>query len=37
MGSFGLNDTPCIGCGGCIDICPVKGLEFQKVLGGVLG
>jgi ferredoxin-type protein NapH len=36
MGSFGLNDTPCIGCGGCIDICPVKGLEFQKVLGGAL-
>ena len=30
--SFGLNDTPCIGCGGCVDICPVKALSFQKVL-----
>jgi polyferredoxin len=28
MGSFGLNDTPCIGCGGCVDICPVDALEF---------
>lgn len=33
-GSFSLMDTPCIGCGGCIDICPVKALTFQKVLGG---
>ncbi len=32
MGSFGLNNTPCIGCGGCIDICPVKALTFQKIL-----
>lgn len=31
-GSFGLNDTPCIGCGGCVDICPVKALSFQKIL-----
>lgn len=31
---FGLDKTPCIGCGGCIDICPVKALTFQKVLGG---
>jgi ferredoxin-type protein NapH len=34
MGSFGLAETPCIGCGGCIDICPVKGLAFQEILGG---
>jgi len=32
MGSFGLTETPCIGCGGCIDICPVKALSFQKAL-----
>ena len=32
MGSFGLSQTPCIGCGGCIDICPVQALEFKKVL-----
>ncbi len=31
-GSFNLNDTPCIGCGGCVDICPVKALSFQKIL-----
>ncbi len=31
-GSFSLNDTPCIGCGGCVDICPVKALSFQKIL-----
>jgi len=34
MGSFGLSESPCIGCGGCIDICPVKALEFQKILNG---
>lgn len=33
-GSFGLDTTPCIGCGGCIDICPVKALSFQKILSG---
>lgn len=32
-GSFGLENSPCIGCGGCIDICPVKALSFQKILG----
>lgn len=32
MGSFGLDKTPCIGCGGCIDVCPVQALEFQKIL-----
>lgn len=32
QGSFGLQNSPCIGCGGCIDICPVKALSFQKVL-----
>ncbi|MFT6633596.1 MAG: polyferredoxin [Bacteriovoracaceae bacterium] len=33
-GSFSLETTPCIGCGGCIDICPVKALTFEQVLGG---
>lgn len=33
-GSFTLENTPCIGCGGCVDICPVKALEFQKILTG---
>ena len=28
-GNFGLDTTPCIGCGGCIDICPVNALEFK--------
>ena len=32
LGSFSLENSPCIGCGGCIDICPVKAIEFQKVL-----
>lgn len=27
-GSFGLKETPCIGCGGCVDICPVDALKF---------
>jgi polyferredoxin len=30
--SFGLDKSPCIGCGGCIDICPVKALSFQTIL-----
>jgi polyferredoxin len=33
-GSFSLETTPCIGCGGCIDICPVKAISFKKILGG---
>ncbi len=32
LGSFGLQNSPCIGCGGCIDICPVKALSFKKIL-----
>ena len=28
-GSFGLQNTICIGCGGCIDVCPTKALSFQ--------
>lgn len=34
QGSFGLEQTPCVGCGGCVDICPVKALSFRKILGG---
>ncbi len=33
-GSFNLDNSPCIGCGGCIDICPVQALEFGKILSG---
>jgi ferredoxin-type protein NapH len=32
LGGFGLNESPCVGCGGCIDICPVKAITFQKIL-----
>lgn len=28
VGSFGLQTTPCIGCGGCVDVCPVDALKF---------
>ena len=27
-GTFGLDKTVCIGCGGCIDVCPTKALSF---------
>ena len=30
--SFGLGESPCVGCGGCVDICPVKALSFKKIL-----
>lgn len=29
--AFGLDETPCIGCGGCIDVCPVDALSFQPI------
>ncbi len=29
--SFGLAETPCIGCGGCIEICPTEALSFAPV------
>ena len=32
-GSFGLENSPCIGCGGCIDICPVQALSFKEIMG----
>lgn len=32
-GSVGLNKSPCIGCGGCIDVCPVKAISFEKIMG----
>jgi ferredoxin-type protein NapH len=31
--AFGL-ETVCIGCGGCIDVCPVNALEFAPLNGG---
>lgn len=31
QGSFGLHNTPCIGCGGCVDICPVDALSFRPL------
>ncbi|MDT8446371.1 MAG: 4Fe-4S binding protein [bacterium] len=30
LGSFGLQQTLCIGCGGCIDICPKEALSFTR-------
>lgn len=30
-GSFGLQNTVCIGCGGCIEVCPTKALSFRAV------
>lgn len=32
QGRFSLERTPCIGCGGCVDICPVQALSFKRVL-----
>jgi ferredoxin-type protein NapH len=29
--SFGLDSTPCIGCGGCIEVCPVQALSFAPI------
>jgi ferredoxin-type protein NapH len=31
LGSFSLENSPCIGCGGCIDICPVKAISFKQM------
>jgi len=31
QGSFGLQNTVCIGCGGCIEVCPTDALSFRKV------
>jgi len=33
-GNFGLEQTPCIGCGGCIDICPKEALSFVPLKKG---
>lgn len=33
LGNFGLQNSPCIGCGGCIDICPVKAISFKEIMG----
>jgi polyferredoxin len=32
--AFGLDTTPCIGCGGCIAVCPVHALSFAPISGG---
>ncbi|MBF0274201.1 MAG: 4Fe-4S binding protein [Nitrospinae bacterium] len=32
MGTFGLKETPCIGCGGCISACPTKALSFKNIM-----
>ncbi|MCT4643002.1 MAG: 4Fe-4S binding protein [Bacteriovoracaceae bacterium] len=29
-GSFSLMDSTCIGCGGCVDVCPVDALSFTN-------
>ena len=34
--AFGLNETPCIGCGGCIDVCPLDALSFAPIGPGGL-
>ncbi len=31
LGSFGLHETVCIGCGGCIEVCPTKALSFKPI------
>jgi polyferredoxin len=31
--AFGLDDTPCIGCGSCIESCPVDALAFAPLVG----
>ncbi len=31
--AFGI-ETGCIGCGGCIDVCPVEALSFARISGG---
>jgi polyferredoxin len=36
LGSFGLGETPCIGCGGCIDRCPMDALSFGPPSGAVI-
>ncbi len=32
LGSFTLKEEPCIGCGGCISICPVQALSFGPIV-----
>lgn len=31
--SFGLETTCCVGCGGCIEVCPVDALSFASIDG----
>ncbi|MCA9260298.1 MAG: 4Fe-4S binding protein [Planctomycetales bacterium] len=35
--TFGLDSTPCIGCGGCIEVCPVDALAFINPRKGKCG
>jgi ferredoxin len=34
--AFGL-ETVCVGCGGCIDVCPVNALSFAPLSSGRWG
>lgn len=33
LGSFGLGETVCVGCGGCIEVCPTQALSFKAIRG----
>jgi ferredoxin-type protein NapH len=31
LGSYGLDETPCISCGSCIEVCPRDALKFSEI------